>query len=74
MHDAVGKDIGYATTLKQMQSMHEKGLLRRSERFKSHVYEPGVSKELTQQQVARDVMTQVMVMTVSRGRARIETG
>ena len=59
VHEALGKDIGYTTTLKQMQLMHEKGLLSRSERFRSHVYEPGMSKEQTQQQVARDIMARV---------------
>jgi predicted transcriptional regulator len=49
VHEALGKDIGYTTTLKQMQLMHEKGLLARSERFRSHVYEPGIPREQTPQ-------------------------
>src|SRR5258706_9575870 len=56
VHEALAKDIGYTTTLKQMQLMHEKGLLARSERFRSHVYEPGIPKEQTQQQIARDML------------------
>ena len=44
------------TTLKQMQLMTEKGLLVRSERFRSHVYEAGVPKEQTQQQIAGDLL------------------
>src|ERR1044071_1788614 len=56
VHEALGKDIGYTTTLKQMQLMHEKGLLVRSERFRSHVYEPGIPREQTQQQIAADVL------------------
>ena len=59
VHDALGKDIGYTTTLKQMQLMHEKGLLARSERFRSHVYEPGIPREQTQQQVAGDILARV---------------
>ena len=59
VHESLGKDIGYTTTLKQMQLMHEKGLLLRSERFRSHVYEPGIPKEETQQQVAHDILTRV---------------
>ena len=59
VHDALGKDIGYTTTLKQMQLMHEKGLLVRSERFRSHVYEPGIPKEQIQQDVARDMLARV---------------
>src|SRR5215472_10633349 len=56
VHEALGKDSGYTTTLKQMQLMTEKGLLVRSERFRSHVYEPGVPKEQTQKQIAADVL------------------
>ena len=59
VHDALGKDIGYTTTLKQMQLMHEKGLLARSERFRSHVYEPGIPKDQTQRQVAGDMLARV---------------
>jgi predicted transcriptional regulator len=56
VHQALGKDCGYTTTLKQMQLMAEKGLLLRSERFRSHVYEAGVPKEQTQKQIAADVL------------------
>ena len=56
VHEELGKDNGYTTTLKQMQLMTEKGLLARSERFGSHVYEAGVPKEQTQQQIAGDLL------------------
>jgi predicted transcriptional regulator len=56
VHEALAKDNGYTTTLKQMQLMLEKGLLLRSERFRSHVYEAGVPKEQTQRQVAGDLL------------------
>jgi BlaI family transcriptional regulator, penicillinase repressor len=56
IHDALGKDSTYTTTLKQMQLMTEKGLLVRSERFRSHVYEAGVPKEDTQRQIAGDLL------------------
>ncbi len=59
VHEALDKDIGYTTTLKQMQLMHEKGMLKRSERFRSHVYEPGIPKEHTQQQIAGDLLARV---------------
>jgi predicted transcriptional regulator len=57
VHEELGKNSRYTTTLKQMQLMTEKGLLIRSERFRSHVYEPGVPKEQTQKQIAGDVLT-----------------
>jgi BlaI family penicillinase repressor len=56
VHDELGKDSGYTTTLKQMQVMTEKGLLLRGERFGSHVYEASVPKEQTQQQIAGDLL------------------
>jgi BlaI family transcriptional regulator, penicillinase repressor len=56
VHEALGKDSGYTTTLKQMQLMTEKGLLVRSERFRSHIYEAGVAKEQTQRQIAADML------------------
>ena len=56
VHEELGKDSGYTTTLKQMQLMTGKGLLIRSERFRSHVYEPGVPREQTQKQIAADLL------------------
>jgi predicted transcriptional regulator len=56
VHDELGKDNSYTTTLKQMQLMTDKGLLIRGERFGSHVYEASVPKEQTQQQIARDLL------------------
>jgi BlaI family transcriptional regulator, penicillinase repressor len=56
VHEALDKPSGYTTTLKQMQVMTEKGLLARSERFRSHVYKPLISKARTQQRIAGDVL------------------
>jgi len=56
VHEELGKDNGYTTTLKQMQLMTDKGLLIRGERFGSHVYEVGVPKEQTQRQIAADLL------------------
>src|ERR1700687_5015942 len=56
VHQALSKDNGYTTTLKQMQLMTEKGLIVRSERFGSHVYEASAPKEQTQQQIAADLL------------------
>jgi predicted transcriptional regulator len=59
VHEALGKDSGYTTTLKQMQLMMEKGLLVRSERFRSHVYESGIPKDQMQQRIAGDLLRRV---------------
>ena len=56
VHDGLGKDNRYTTTLKTMQLMTEKRLLIRSERFGAHVYEASVPKEQTQRQIAGDLL------------------
>jgi BlaI family transcriptional regulator, penicillinase repressor len=56
VHNELGKANVYTTTLKQMQLMTEKGLIVRSERFGSHVYQASVPKEQTQQQIAGDLL------------------
>ena len=42
------KDVGYTTTLKLMQIMNEKGLVKRDDTFKTHIYQAAISKEKTQ--------------------------
>jgi BlaI family transcriptional regulator, penicillinase repressor len=59
VHEALSKDCGYSTTLKQMQLMHEKGLLARSERFRSHVYESAVPQVQMQKRIAGDLLKRV---------------
>ena len=53
------KPVGYTTVLKQMQVMHGKGLLARSDRFRSHVYEPAQTRTHTQRQLAGSMLKQV---------------
>ena len=45
---AKNKDVGYTTTLKLMQIMHEKGLVKRDDSVKTHIYQAIVSREKTQ--------------------------
>lgn len=45
---AATKDVGYTTTLKLMQIMHEKGLVKRDDSMRTHVYQSAVNKEKTQ--------------------------
>ncbi len=42
------KEAGYTTTLKIMQIMHEKGLVKRDDSMRTHVYQAAVNKERTQ--------------------------
>lgn len=59
VHEALAKPTGYTTTLKQMQVMHERKLLRRSEKFRSHVYEAAITREEAQGRFAGDLMNRV---------------
>ena len=43
------KEVGYTTTLKLMQIMHEKGLVTRNENAKTHIYTSNVDKEKAQE-------------------------
>jgi predicted transcriptional regulator len=47
---------GYTTVLKLMQIMIEKGLLKRDDTDRSHVYEAALAEEETQQQLIRDLL------------------
>lgn len=58
VHDILAekKTVGYTTTLKLMQIMHEKGLLARNTDAKSHLYEATVSQEKTQKLMLNKVI------------------
>ena|ERR1044071_9623826 len=59
VHDALGKDCDYNTTLAQMRLMADKGLLVRSERFRSHVYQPAAPQTEMQQRLAGDLLKRI---------------
>lgn len=42
------KEAGYTTTLKLMQIMNEKGLVKRDDSIKTHIYQAAVSRDKTQ--------------------------
>ena len=46
----------YSTVLKFMQIMAEKGLVRRDEKQRAHIYEAARPREWTQQQLAGDLL------------------
>ena len=48
--------VGYTTVLKLMQIMAKKGLVRRDERQKTHVYYACRAREKTQGQLVRDLL------------------
>lgn len=53
------RGTGYTTTLKLMQIMFEKGILRRDDSQRSHVYTPAVSRQKTQRHLVGDLLEQV---------------
>ncbi|HXX22952.1 MAG TPA: BlaI/MecI/CopY family transcriptional regulator [Terriglobia bacterium] len=53
------KPIGYTTVLKLMQIMTSKGIVRRNEEQRAHVYEACLPAEKTKRQLAADVLQRV---------------
>ena len=45
------KEAGYTTTLKLLQIMFEKGIVKRDDSSKTHIYRANITKENTQQQL-----------------------
>lgn len=50
------KDTGYTTTLKILQNMTDKGLVRRDDSRRSHIYTAARQAEHTQRQLVRDLV------------------
>jgi len=53
---AARKPAQYTTVLKQLQIMAEKGLVRRDEKQRSHIYTAARPSEWTQRQLAGDLL------------------
>ena len=53
---STARDIGYTTTLKFLQIMAEKGLVRRDESDRAHVYAARASEDQTQRQLVSDLV------------------
>ena len=58
VHDALSRDrpAAYTTALKMLQIMTEKGLVRRDDSERTHVYQPRLTEEQTQRQLVRDLL------------------
>jgi BlaI family penicillinase repressor len=67
VHEALRaeRNTGYTSTLKMMQVMCEKGLLKRDDSQRPQVYRPAIPQEQTQKKIVRD-----LVNTVFGGSAR----
>ncbi|HLN02821.1 MAG TPA: BlaI/MecI/CopY family transcriptional regulator [Bryobacteraceae bacterium] len=68
VYDALSKSrpIGYTTVLKLMQIMADKGLVRRDEKERAHVYSARVPQEQTQRQMVRDLLRRAFDDSASR--------
>lgn len=61
VHEALYRDdgSGYTTALKMLQVMHAKGLVERDDSQRAHVYNPTISKALTQKRFLADIVQRV---------------
>ena len=54
--EALERETGYTTVLKLLQIMTEKGLVRRDESSRTHVYEAAASEDQTQRTLVSDLL------------------
>jgi len=68
VHEELGGDgrTGYTTTLKLMQIMMGKKLLRRDERNRSHVYRPADAPNETQRRLVAEMINRVFSGSAAR--------
>lgn len=68
VHVALGetKDIGYTSVLKFLQIMTAKGLVKRNETQRAHVYEACIPAEQTKRQLAGDILQRVFEGSASQ--------
>ncbi len=60
------RDVGYTTTLKIMQIMHEKGLVNRDSSARTHLYTANVGRESTQQHLLDKMIDNVFNGSAAR--------
>jgi BlaI family penicillinase repressor len=58
VHESLSRErpAAYTTALKMLQIMMEKGLVRRDDTDRTHVYQPRLTEEQTQRQLVRDLL------------------
>ena len=58
VHDVLGRErpAAYTTALKLLQIMTEKGLVRRDETDRTHIYHARLTQDQTQRQLVRDLL------------------
>jgi BlaI family transcriptional regulator, penicillinase repressor len=68
VHDVLSRErpTAYTTALKLLQIMTEKGLVRRDESDRTHVYHARLSEEQTQRQLVRDLLDRAFAGSASK--------
>ena len=56
VQESLGSETGYTTALKFLQIMTEKGLVKRDESQRAHIYQAALSKEATQRQLVTGLL------------------
>jgi predicted transcriptional regulator len=58
VHEALSRErpSAYTTALKMLQIMTEKGLVRRDDTERTHIYQPRLTEDQTQRQLVRDLV------------------
>lgn len=82
VHEELGKikDVGYTTTLKLMQIMNEKGLVKRDDSMRTHIYQAAVNKEYTQKHLLSKMIdslfggshTQLVIQALGEQKVTVE--
>lgn len=75
-----GEEVGYTTTLKLMQIMHEKGMVERDTTSRTHIYKAVVSRERTRGNILNKVIdtvfngsaSQLVMQALSNGKSSKE--
>jgi len=65
------EETGYTTTLKLMQIMYDKGLLKRDDSSRTHVYFPANPEEQIQSQVLGDLLDRVFAGSAEKLMMRV---
>lgn len=59
VHTVLGGETGYTTTLKLLQNMHAKGLVRRDDSSRQHIYEARAREDATLRAMVQRLVARV---------------
>jgi predicted transcriptional regulator len=66
VHEVLGEETGYTTTLKLLQNMTEKGLVVRDESQRAHVYKARYAETDTQRQLLTGLLNKAFSGSISQ--------